>query len=159
MSNGVSTLGRPRPRALAARLWRFWRNTTAGRTMDHTQNLCAARPSRGIVEATGDFRWIPNTPEVRGCKLTRDLAREATSPDRQVPSGMKLRSKANRTPLTPYRERRQQLEARHGGRYTKQLDRAFPGNHTRKLHDNLKREDAQILAQLRTGKNRLNSAL
>ena len=105
------------------------------------------------------FQWIPNTPDARGSKLTHGLARKATSSDQQVPAGRKLRSKANKTPVTPFHERRKQREARPGGRYTKQLDRALPGRHTRKLYDNLRRDEAQILAQLRTGKNRLNSAL
>ncbi|KAK5215031.1 hypothetical protein LTR72_011884 [Exophiala xenobiotica] len=50
----------------------------------------------------------------------------------------------------PHDERMKQFEA---------LDRALPGKHTRKLYDKHKRDEAQILAQLRTGKNRLNSAL
>jgi hypothetical protein len=45
------------------------------------------------------------------------------------------------------------------GQYTKQLDRALPGPYTRRLYNGLNREEAQIVAQLRTNKNRLNSAL
>ena len=40
-----------------------------------------------------------------------------------------------------------------------QLDRALPGTHTRRLYGSLKRDEAQIVAQLRTEQNRLNSAL
>jgi hypothetical protein len=54
---------------------------------------------------------------------------------------------------------RTRFEAGHEGQYTKQLDRALPGTHTRRLYDNLKRDEAQIVARLRTGKIRLNSAL
>ncbi|KAI1839389.1 hypothetical protein JX266_014400, partial [Neoarthrinium moseri] len=45
------------------------------------------------------------------------------------------------------------------GKYSKDLDTALPGRHTRKLYDGLKRADANILAQLRTGMARLNSYL
>lgn len=45
------------------------------------------------------------------------------------------------------------------GRYSKQLDQALPANHVRNIYDHLKRGEAQIIAQLRTGKCRLNSYL
>jgi hypothetical protein len=105
------------------------------------------------------FQWIPSSADIRGIQITHDLARRATFPNRQVPSSMKLKSTASRTPLIAHHERRKQWETRSGGKYTKLLDRALPGKHTRKLYDNLRRDEAQILAQLRTGKSRLNSAL
>ncbi|KAJ5413878.1 hypothetical protein N7509_000505 [Penicillium cosmopolitanum] len=42
------------------------------------------------------------------------------------------------------------------GQFTRQLDSALPGPHMKMLHDNLEREKAPILAQLRTGHARLN---
>lgn len=42
------------------------------------------------------------------------------------------------------------------GKYSQSLDRALPGKHTRKLYDKLSRNQAAILSQLRTGKNKLN---
>ena len=47
----------------------------------------------------------------------------------------------------------------HQGRHPKIIDRALPQRHTRRLYDSLGHEDASILAQLRTGKARLNSNL
>jgi len=105
------------------------------------------------------FQWIPSEPATRGCELAHDLARRATHPNRQIPAGAKLKSTARKNTKRPHHELRNQFEACQGGQYTKQLDRALPGEHTRKLYDNLRRDEAQILAQLRTGKNRLNSAL
>jgi hypothetical protein len=70
-----------------------------------------------------------------------------------------LKSTARGKPKGTPDEPRKQLEQRPGGRYTKQLDRALPGEHTRRLYDDLTRDESQILAQLRTGKNRLNSSL
>jgi hypothetical protein len=45
------------------------------------------------------------------------------------------------------------------GRFTRQLDSALPGPHTRVLYDSLDREKASILAQLRMGHARLNGYL
>ncbi|KAK4070001.1 hypothetical protein Purlil1_13600 [Purpureocillium lilacinum] len=45
------------------------------------------------------------------------------------------------------------------GRYSKHLDKALPGTHTRLLYDSLKRSESNVLAQLRTGMMRLNSYL
>lgn len=42
------------------------------------------------------------------------------------------------------------------GKYTTELDRVLPGKHTKLLYDSLKRTEAGILAQLRTGIARLN---
>ncbi|KAM4067627.1 endonuclease/exonuclease/phosphatase [Hirsutella rhossiliensis] len=45
------------------------------------------------------------------------------------------------------------------GNYSKRIDKALPGKHTRKLYDELKRKESEVLVQLRTGKSRLNSYL
>ncbi|KAH9203824.1 hypothetical protein DL95DRAFT_230745, partial [Leptodontidium sp. 2 PMI_412] len=45
------------------------------------------------------------------------------------------------------------------GKYSKEMDTALPGKHTRILYDNLKRKEASVLAQLRTGMARLNEYL
>ena len=45
------------------------------------------------------------------------------------------------------------------GKFSKRVDTALPGKHTRKLYDQLTRKEASVLAQLRTGMARLNSYL
>jgi hypothetical protein len=45
------------------------------------------------------------------------------------------------------------------GRYSKRIDKALPGRHTRAIYDSLKREESGVLVQLRTGMIRLNSYL
>ena len=45
------------------------------------------------------------------------------------------------------------------GKYTREFDTALPGKHVRKLYDMLKRPEAAILAQLRTGMAHLNGYL
>ncbi|OAQ58289.1 endonuclease/exonuclease/phosphatase [Purpureocillium lilacinum] len=45
------------------------------------------------------------------------------------------------------------------GKYSKRIDKALPGKHTRTIYDALKGEEADVLVQLRTGMIRLNSYL
>ncbi|KAJ0130576.1 hypothetical protein HZ326_26327 [Fusarium oxysporum f. sp. albedinis] len=45
------------------------------------------------------------------------------------------------------------------GQYSKRIDKALPGKHTRALYDSLKRKESDVIAQLRTGMARLNSYL
>jgi len=42
------------------------------------------------------------------------------------------------------------------GRYSKRIDTALPGKHTRLLYDHLSQKEAGVLAQLRTGIVKLN---
>ena len=45
------------------------------------------------------------------------------------------------------------------GKFSKELDIALPGTHTRILYDGFKKKEAQVLAQLRTGMSYLNDYL
>jgi hypothetical protein len=45
------------------------------------------------------------------------------------------------------------------GKYSKGIDAALPGNHTRRLYDGLNRTESTILARLRTGMTKLNGYL
>lgn len=45
------------------------------------------------------------------------------------------------------------------GKWTKAMDMAFPGKHTRRLYDGLEKKDASLLAQLRTNKTKLRGYL
>jgi hypothetical protein len=45
------------------------------------------------------------------------------------------------------------------GKYSRRMDTALPGKHTRVLYDGFKRKGASVLAQLRTGMARLNGDL
>jgi hypothetical protein len=45
------------------------------------------------------------------------------------------------------------------GKYSKELDVALPGKHTRKLYDEMNREESNILSQLRTGMSKLKRYL
>jgi len=52
-----------------------------------------------------------------------------------------------------------ELARKDGHRESYAVDSALPGSHTRYLYDDLVRQDAALLCQLRTGKSRLNGYL
>jgi hypothetical protein len=54
---------------------------------------------------------------------------------------------------------REALHATATGQFTKEIDKALPQKHTKALYDHLSREEAVILAQLRTNKSKLNEYL
>ncbi|EMD66072.1 hypothetical protein COCSADRAFT_294655 [Bipolaris sorokiniana ND90Pr] len=43
------------------------------------------------------------------------------------------------------------------GAYSKRIDAALPGKHTRQLYDGLSRKESSVLTQLRTGMAQLNT--
>ena len=46
-----------------------------------------------------------------------------------------------------------------GGSFIRKLDTALPGKHTKEIYNQLSKKEASILAQLRTGKSKLNDYL
>lgn len=105
------------------------------------------------------MRWVSSTDEsfTLGAKAKAE-ARKATDsgcivtyPPRQARS-TRLRV------LLAQRRRRMMLPEGVGG-YSKRLDKALPGKHTRTLYDTLKRRESDILVQLRTGIARVNRYL
>jgi hypothetical protein len=53
----------------------------------------------------------------------------------------------------------EEFKKRTGGKFTRAFDSALPGKHTRLLYDGLNRQEAALLAQLRTGHNGLRGFL
>ena len=105
------------------------------------------------------FRWVPAHAGVPWNELANSLAREATEKERapQEPFLPRLRTAARRegNKMTLGDKWNQSEQDRFG----RQIDQALPGKHTRRLYDHLSKADAYILAQLRTGKCRLNGYL
>jgi hypothetical protein len=107
---------------------------------------------------TTTILWLPSSEENELIKLAKEKAKAATRPgtppQTQLP---RMRS----TTLNVAR-------AKHGtarglpenvGKYSKRIDTALPGKHTRQLYDRLSWKEANVLAQLRTGMARLNTYL
>ena len=105
------------------------------------------------------FQWLPGHSNIAGNDRAHTLAQEATENHRYIPPSVKRKATAIGESREDDECRWQRFRATHGGRHAKDLDRALPGVHTRRLYDGLTRPDAQIITQLRTGKCRLNSYL
>ncbi|KAJ5085459.1 hypothetical protein N7532_010230 [Penicillium argentinense] len=92
------------------------------------------------------------------------LAREATEENNQVNpppwAQVQLRASALRWARANARQhRKDNFQQSTTSQFTRQLDSALPGPHTKMLYDSLDQEKASILAQLRTGHTRLNGYL
>jgi hypothetical protein len=105
------------------------------------------------------MRWVSSTNEsfTLGVKAKTEARKatdsgcKATKPPHQALS-TRLRV------LLAQRRRRMVLPESVGG-YSKRLDKALPGKHTRILYDALKRRESDVLVQLRTGMARVNRYL
>lgn len=101
--------------------------------------------------------WAPAQEEVSIKAKAKARAKQATQPGREV---QKRSLSAKATVLAQaIAKHRQRKPIERVGEYTRKLDTALPGKHTRLLYDSFKRVEASILAQLRTGMIRLNGYL
>jgi hypothetical protein len=78
---------------------------------------------------------------------------------RQRPEKPTYQARSTRMRLAIAQQQRQKILPDGVGKYAKRIDRALPGTHTRALYDGLKRREADMLSQLRTGMARINSYL
>ncbi|GKU07113.1 unnamed protein product, partial [Fusarium langsethiae] len=102
--------------------------------------------------------WMPTSAEHRLLEITKKQARDATqdgaTPALKFP---KMRSTTLNIARSSQRTRKQLPDSI--GKFSKRVDVALPGKHTRLLYDGLSRREASVLAQLRTGMARLNGYL
>jgi ribonuclease HI len=102
--------------------------------------------------------WVPAQSEFELGRKAKEVARQATE---QGHSAQEQSYQAISTTINTARA----MQGENGalpegvGRHSRQIDTALPGRHTRALYDALKRKEASILAQLRTGMARLNRYL
>ena len=105
--------------------------------------------------------WIPGHDRIRGNEEAHKLAQKATE------HGTILNSQKEKIPIcSVYAEVKRigfkpkiDIFTKKTGNFTKKIDKALPGKHTRLLYNKLNRIDASILSQLRTGRSRLNGYL
>jgi ribonuclease HI len=102
--------------------------------------------------------WTPAHDENKLKKIAKDRAQKATGPKARPPTqrpGMKSTMlNAARAKRGPTRYLPEKV-----GSHSKRVDTALPGRHTKRLYDKLSWNEANVLAQLRTGMARLNSYL
>lgn len=124
------------------------------------ENISRIYRSIGDLKREGNkitILWLPASEKCDVAKLAKQLAKMATRP------GTMPQQRLPRMRSTTLNAARKHCVVRKlpdtVGRYSKAIDTALPGKHTRRLYDGLSRKEASVLAQLRTGIARLNSFL
>ena len=100
--------------------------------------------------------WLPANEENELLKTAKEEARKATL-EGSIPRRKfaRMRSTTLNIAQRKYKTDNKGLPE-NIGKYSKRLDVALPGKHTRQLYDHLSWKEASVLAQLRTGMARLN---
>ena len=144
----------------------FTSNKAAVLTLRRPQQQSGQREVTRIYEAIQELRckgnrvkvlWAPPNSEVLSglARMAKCAAQQSTLPN-SSPAKKSYRAKAT----TLNNARRGQQANRSlpdkGGMFSKRVDAALPGPHTRLLYDPLSYQEARALIQLRTGKARLN---
>jgi hypothetical protein len=109
--------------------------------------------------STIKMRWVSSTnePFTLGAKAKVEARKAADSGCKVTNPLIQARSTRLRV-LLAQRRQRMTLPEEVGG-YSKQLDKALSGKHTRILYDSLKRRESDILVQRRTGMAGVNKYL
>uniref|UniRef100_A0A8H7K5N7 RNase H type-1 domain-containing protein n=1 Tax=Bionectria ochroleuca TaxID=29856 RepID=A0A8H7K5N7_BIOOC len=102
--------------------------------------------------------WIPTSADHRLLKMAKKEAR-AASREGVVPARKFPRMRSTTLNIAQSGERTRKQLPDNVGRFSKKVDAALPGKHTRLLYDGLSRREASVLSQLRTGMARLNGYL
>jgi ribonuclease HI len=105
-----------------------------------------------------DFRWAPAESNFALGSEAKAAAQRATKEVR-TPDSQPYQAKSTTMRLAMTKQRRGRMLPQGVGKFSKAMDTALPGKHTRVLYDKLKRREACVLAQLRTGMAKLNGFL
>ena len=128
---------------------------------DQNQELAAAI-GHAIGSSPISVHWIPGHDASLGNSKADELAKQATTEDRDIPAMSTarplsvVRKAARKCGIRPSYDA---FRATKSGQFTKKIDRAVPGKHTLLLYNGLKRSEAAILSQIRTGCARINKYL
>jgi hypothetical protein len=104
------------------------------------------------------FRWVPAQEEFQLGRDVKKAARRATEV-RRLPQKQLYSAKAMLINSAKAERQSNRTLPEGVGKHLKKIDAAIPGRHTRRLYDALGRNEACVLAQLRTGMARLNGYL
>lgn len=104
------------------------------------------------------FAWAPVNPIFELGQGAKQLAQRSTDEGRVPQDRVKLTKRAVQS--AQERLGRATLQASTTfGESVRRVDTAWPGDHTRRIYDNLSKRQASVLAQLRTGMTPLNGYL
>jgi hypothetical protein len=161
MANALNTLPKLRFRRIALMTRNKAAALTVGKPQQQSGQEHISRIYRAIRVLKRDgntiiISWLPSSEENELMKLAKEKAKTATrqgsTPQTQLP---RMRS----TTLNIARAKYTRGLPENVGKYSKRIDIALPGKHTRQLYDQLSWKEASVLAQLRTGMARLNTYL
>ncbi|KAL4414801.1 hypothetical protein CABS03_02008 [Colletotrichum abscissum] len=138
----------------------FTRNKAAVLAIRKPRQQSGQREIRQLYAGVQDLRrkgnrvtlfWLPSATESDLSKAAKAAAKESTIPSK-TPQKRPARaySTALRIALQSVRQKYRALPDNVGA-FSKKIDVALPGKHTRELYDELSWKEASILAQLRTG--------
>ena len=102
--------------------------------------------------------WIPTQEESTISKAAKAKAKETTTAERMPPEDSQ-QAKSTITAITIAELQGNRVLPTDIGKFSKELNTALPGTHTCILYDGLKKKEAKVLAQLRTGMSHLNDYL
>ena len=145
----------------------FTSNQAAIKAISNPNQQSGQHSIRQIYDATRELKkgnnhvlimWVPAGQDFDLVQTAKQAAQQAIERG-QLPQALAPKAKStliNRAKATRTHGQRIPQEV---GKYSRELDIALPGRHTRTLYDTLHRIEASVLAQLRTGMNRLNGYL
>lgn len=102
--------------------------------------------------------WIPSNKRAHPAQAAKEAARGSTK-EGSIPSRRAFRAWSTTLNLAKQKMQSQNKLPENIGKFSKRVDAALPGKHTRTLYDSFNWKEARILAQLRTGMLRLNGYL
>jgi hypothetical protein len=105
--------------------------------------------------------WVPSADKdfPMGSEAKAEARRAARKKRTPVKAAYQPRSTQIRLATAQQQQRQRGALPDRVGNYSKKIDKALPGGHTRVLYDALKRRESDVLSQLRTGMARINSYL
>ena len=99
--------------------------------------------------------WLPASEERELASLAKQEAKMATRPNARPQTQLpRMRSTTHNIARKQGIAKKVPADV---GAYSKRIDTALPGKHTRQLYDGLSRKESSVFAQLRTGMAQLNT--
>lgn len=140
--SALAAISQPRQQSGQATIQRIYKRTQSLRKQGNAVNAI----------------WIPAYADITLKQQAKAEARKSTRVEQQ-PEKQPFQAKSTAIRLALAAIQQEWTLPEHVGKYSKKVDIALPGKHTRSLYDSLNRKEAKTLAQLRTGMTRLNSYL
>lgn len=142
-------------RSAAQVVWRP-RQQSGQRTIkqmyDHTERLRKQFCSVSLM-------FVPASEKVFALRPRAKAAAQEAVRVTDAPEALPYQARTTKMRLAMLERRRDKVLPEKVGKYSKRIDTALPGKHTRELYDQFQRRESDVLIQLRTGMSRLHGYL